>query len=173
MWRREGWIFPSVSHVINYDLPSSLEVYVHRIGRTGRAGREGAAMTIIEPREQRFLRSVEQHTKAKITVSPVPSLGDLLAKRLERTKTAIQETLQAGELEDFRRVVRLWQDRPTRRTSLLPRSSWSTGRMVESARRKRFPMDRYGRRNPIALSASFLRIGGPAGGSWACAARGA
>ena len=64
-----------------------------------------AAMTIIEPREQRFLRSVEQHTKAKITVSPVPSLGDLLAKRLERTKAAIQETLEAGELEDFRRVV--------------------------------------------------------------------
>ena len=99
-----GLDIPSVSHVINYDLPSSLEVYVHRIGRTGRAG-EGAAMTIIEPREQRFLRSVEQHTKAKITVAPVPSLGDLLAKRLERMKTAIQETLEAGELEDFRRVA--------------------------------------------------------------------
>jgi len=100
-----GLDIPSVSHVINYDLPSSLEVYVHRIGRTGRAGREGAAMTIIEPREQRLLRAVEQHTKAKITVAAVPSLGDLLAKRLERTKASIQETLEAGELEDFRRVV--------------------------------------------------------------------
>jgi ATP-dependent RNA helicase DeaD len=62
-------------------------------------------MTIIEPREQRLLRAVEQHTKAKITVAAVPSLGDLLAKRLERTKASIQETLEAGELEDFRRVV--------------------------------------------------------------------
>ena len=100
-----GLDIPSVSHVINYDLPSSLEVYVHRIGRTGRAGREGAAITIVEPREQRLLRSVEQHTKASITIAPVPSLGDLLAKRLERTKNAIQETMAAGDLEDFRRVV--------------------------------------------------------------------
>ena len=100
-----GLDIPSVSHVINYDLPSSLEVYVHRIGRTGRAGREGAAMTIVEPREQRLLRAVEQHTKARITIAPVPSLGDLLAKRLERTKSSIQETLEAGGLEDFRRVV--------------------------------------------------------------------
>jgi ATP-dependent RNA helicase DeaD len=100
-----GLDIPSVSHVINYDLPSSLEVYVHRIGRTGRAGREGAAITIVEPREQRLLRSVEQHTKASITIAPVPSLGDLLAKRLERTKSAIQETMEAGDLDDFRRVV--------------------------------------------------------------------
>ena len=100
-----GLDIPSVSHVINYDLPSSLEVYVHRIGRTGRAGREGAAITIVEPREQRLLRSVEQHTKASITIAQVPSLGDLLAKRLERTKSAIQETLEAGGLEDFRRVA--------------------------------------------------------------------
>jgi len=100
-----GLDIPSVSHVINYDLPSSLEVYVHRIGRTGRAGREGTAITIIEPREQRLLRAVEQHTKARITLAPVPSLGDLLAKRLERTKASIQATLEAGGLEDFRRVV--------------------------------------------------------------------
>ncbi|WHZ24496.1 MAG: DEAD-box ATP-dependent RNA helicase DeaD [Nitrospira sp.] len=100
-----GLDIPSVSHVINYDLPSSLEVYVHRIGRTGRAGREGAAMTIIEPREQRLLRSVEQHTKAKITVASVPSVGDLLAKRLERMKGTIQETLDAGQLDDFRLIA--------------------------------------------------------------------
>ncbi|KXJ98520.1 MAG: ATP-dependent RNA helicase DeaD [Nitrospirae bacterium] len=100
-----GLDIPSVSHVINYDLPSSVEVYVHRIGRTGRAGREGTAITIVEPREQRLLRSVEQHTKARITIAPVPSVGDLLAKRLERTKGSIQEALDAGELDDFRRVV--------------------------------------------------------------------
>jgi ATP-dependent RNA helicase DeaD len=101
-----GLDIPHVSHVINYDLPSSAEVYVHRIGRTGRAGREGAAITILDPREQRLLRSIEQHTKAKVVVAPVPSVADLLAKRLERTRTAIQETIEADDLEPFLGVVK-------------------------------------------------------------------
>jgi ATP-dependent RNA helicase DeaD len=100
-----GLDIPHVSHVINYDLPSSAEVYVHRIGRTGRAGREGAAITILDPREQRLLRSIEQHTKAKVVVAPVPSVADLLAKRLERTRRAIEETIRAGDLDTFRGVV--------------------------------------------------------------------
>jgi ATP-dependent RNA helicase DeaD len=100
-----GLDIPSVSHVINYDLPSSLEVYVHRIGRTGRAGREGAAITILEPREHRLLRSVEHMTKAKIQVVPVPTIADLTRKRLERTGSAVQEALAGGKLEAFRAVV--------------------------------------------------------------------
>jgi ATP-dependent RNA helicase DeaD len=100
-----GLDIPHVSHVINYDLPSSAEVYVHRIGRTGRAGREGEAVTILDPREQRLLRSIEQLTKAKVVIAPVPSVADLLAKRLERTRTAVQETISAGDLDAFRGVV--------------------------------------------------------------------
>ena len=100
-----GLDIPQVSHVINYDLPSSAEVYVHRIGRTGRAGREGAAITILDPREQRLLRSIESMTKAKVGVAPVPSVGDLLAKRLERTRSAVQETMRASDLDQFRGVV--------------------------------------------------------------------
>lgn len=100
-----GLDIPQVSHVINYDLPSSAEVYVHRIGRTGRAGREGAAITILDPREQRLLRSIEQHTKAKVAVAPVPSVADLLAKRLERTRAAIQEAMKKEDLDEFKRVV--------------------------------------------------------------------
>jgi ATP-dependent RNA helicase DeaD len=100
-----GLDIPHVSHVINYDLPSSAEVYVHRIGRTGRAGREGAAITILDPREQRLLRSIEQLTKAKVVVAPVPSVADLLAKRLERTRMAVQETMTAADLDAFRGVV--------------------------------------------------------------------
>jgi ATP-dependent RNA helicase DeaD len=91
--------------VINYDLPSSAEIYVHRIGRTGRAGREGAAITILDPREQRLLRSIEQHTNAKVVVAPVPSVAELLAKRLERSRDAVQEAIRAGDLEQFRGVV--------------------------------------------------------------------
>ena len=105
-----GLDIPQVSHVINYDLPSSAEVYVHRIGRTGRAGREGAAITILDPREQRLLRSIEQHTKAKVTVAPVPSVADLLGKRLERTRAAVQEALQADDIDEFKGVIRAMAD---------------------------------------------------------------
>ena len=105
-----GLDIPHVSHVINYDLPSSAEVYVHRIGRTGRAGREGAAITILDPREQRLLRSIEQHTKAKVVVAPVPSVADLLAKRLERTRSVIQQTMDEEDLESFRGVVKAMAD---------------------------------------------------------------
>lgn len=97
-----GLDIPHVSHVINYDLPSSAEVYVHRIGRTGRAGREGSAITILDPREQRLLRSIEQHTKAKVTVTPVPTVADLRSKRLERTRAAVQEALAEGISIAFR-----------------------------------------------------------------------
>jgi len=100
-----GLDIPSVSHVINFELPSSAEVYVHRIGRTGRAGREGAAITILDPREERLLRSIEQITKAKVTVAPVPSVADLLAKRLERTRAAVQDAMQADDIGEFRGVA--------------------------------------------------------------------
>jgi ATP-dependent RNA helicase DeaD len=105
-----GLDIPQVSHVINYDLPSSAEVYVHRIGRTGRAGREGAAITILDPREQRLLRTIEQHTKAKVTVAPVPSVSDLLAKRLERTRAVVQEAMQTDDIDEFKGVVRAMAD---------------------------------------------------------------
>ncbi len=101
-----GLDIPQVSHVINYDLPSSAEVYVHRIGRTGRAGREGTAITILDPREQRLLRIIEQHTKGKVVVTPVPSVADVIAKRLERTRSAVQEAIEAGDLDGFRGVAK-------------------------------------------------------------------
>ncbi len=100
-----GLDIPSVSHVVNYDVPSSPEVYVHRIGRTGRAGREGAAVTIVEPREQRLLRNIEQLTKSRIELAPVPTVGDLTKKRLEETKVAVEECLTAGDLDRFRAMV--------------------------------------------------------------------
>jgi ATP-dependent RNA helicase DeaD len=100
-----GLDIPHVSHVINFDLPSSAEVYVHRVGRTGRAGREGVAITILDPREQRLLRSIELHTKSKVTVASVPTVADLRTKRLERTKVAVQEAMEGGNLDRFKLVV--------------------------------------------------------------------
>ena len=61
-----------VSHVVNYDIPSNPEAYVHRIGRTGRAGREGVAITLVEPREQRLLRNIERTTADAPRARPDP-----------------------------------------------------------------------------------------------------
>ena len=94
-----------LSHVVNFDVPSSPDAYVHRIGRTGRAGREGVAITLAEAREHRLLRNIESHTKRKISIESVPSVHDLRARRLELTSTALIEALEAGELDAFRRVV--------------------------------------------------------------------
>jgi ATP-dependent RNA helicase DeaD len=100
-----GLDIPQVSHVINYDLPSSAEIYVHRIGRTGRAGREGAAITILDPREQRLLRTIEQHTKARVTVLPIPSVADLRAMQLDRVQAAVEQVLRDGPLDAFKHLV--------------------------------------------------------------------
>src|SRR5665213_2263558 len=88
-----------LSHVVNYDVPSSPDAYVHRIGRTGRAGREGVAITLAEAREHRLLRNIEQHTKRKIAVATVPTVADLKERRIELTRSALEEALQAGGLE--------------------------------------------------------------------------
>ncbi|MDB5040444.1 MAG: deaD [Candidatus Eremiobacteraeota bacterium] len=94
-----------VSHVVNFDVPSSPDAYVHRIGRTGRAGREGVAITLAEAREHRLLRNIEQHTKRKISIESVPTVHDLRARRLELTRAALEEALASGGLEPYRRVV--------------------------------------------------------------------
>src|SRR4051812_19945981 len=94
-----------VSHVVNFDVPSSPDAYVHRIGRTGRAGREGVAITLAEAREHRLLRNIEQLTKRKISIESVPSVHDLRARRLEMVRASIEETLLAGEIEGYRAIV--------------------------------------------------------------------
>jgi len=94
-----------VSHVVNYDVPSAAEAYVHRIGRTGRAGREGVAITLAEPREHRLLRNIEQQTRQKIEIAAVPTVADLRARRLELTRASLRETIIAGDLDHFRVVV--------------------------------------------------------------------
>ncbi len=94
-----------VSHVVNYDVPTSAEAYVHRIGRTGRAGRDGVAITLAEPREHRLLRNIEFLTKQKIQIAAVPTVADLRARRIEMTKASLRETIVAGELDHFRAVV--------------------------------------------------------------------
>ncbi len=94
-----------VSHVVNYDVPSAAEGYVHRIGRTGRAGDEGVAITLAEPREHRLLRNIEQRTKQRIEIQTLPTVADLRARRLELTRASLRETILAGGLDAYRSVV--------------------------------------------------------------------
>ena len=94
-----------VSHVVNFDVPASPDAYVHRVGRTGRAGREGVAITLAEAREHRLLRNIEHVTKRKIAIESVPTVHDLRARRLDQTRASLEEQLAAGGLEPFRVVI--------------------------------------------------------------------
>ncbi|MEA2518369.1 MAG: ATP-dependent helicase DeaD, partial [Chloroflexota bacterium] len=94
-----------VSHVVNYDIPSNPEAYIHRIGRTGRAGREGVAITLVEPREHRLLRNIETATRTRLEVAQIPTVADLRERRLETLRGTIREALLGDGLDRFRAVV--------------------------------------------------------------------
>jgi len=90
-----------ISHVVNYDVPYDSESYVHRIGRTGRAGRKGEAILFIAPRERNMLRIIERATRHKIEEMNLPSIADVNEQRVARFKQRIADTLAAGEGEVF------------------------------------------------------------------------
>lgn len=89
-----GLDIESVSHVINYDVPFDPEAYVHRIGRTGRAGKEGVAITLLTPRERRYLKVIETFTRKPVTLAQVPSVQDVLDQREARFAAHLREELQ-------------------------------------------------------------------------------
>jgi len=106
-----GLDIDQLTHVVNYDVPSSPDSYVHRIGRVGRAGREGVAITLAEPREHRMLKTIERVTKQRIVVEKVPTTADLRARRLELTRAALEESILQDDLEGFRVVVETLADK--------------------------------------------------------------
>jgi len=83
-----------ISHVINFDIPFDTEAYVHRIGRTGRAGRTGHAILFINPRERSMLRTIERTTKQKIEMMQLPTVADINVKRVQAFKDRISATIQ-------------------------------------------------------------------------------
>jgi ATP-dependent RNA helicase DeaD len=95
----------TLTHVVNYDVPSAAESYVHRIGRVGRAGRQGVAITLAEPREQRLLFNIEKLTKQKIAIERVPTVADLRARQIEQTVSAVREALASDDLDDYNDVL--------------------------------------------------------------------
>ncbi|MEV7527375.1 DEAD/DEAH box helicase [Agrococcus sediminis] len=95
-----------ISHVINYDLPIDTESYVHRIGRTGRAGRTGDAISFVTARERRMLSAIEKATRGTVAVMPMPSAGEVNATRLTRFDDAITAALaETDRIDRFREIV--------------------------------------------------------------------
>lgn len=96
-----GLDIESVTHVINVDVPWDAETYIHRIGRTGRAGRTGDAITLVEPRERRALGNVERFTGAKIQIMSVPTAADIVARRQERLIERLRDAVTEGGFSSY------------------------------------------------------------------------
>lgn len=95
-----------ISHVVNFDIPTDSEPYVHRIGRTGRAGRTGDAISFVTPRERGLLARIEKATKQPMTQMQLPSVEEVNVTRLARFDDRITEALgQTGRIEAFRDVI--------------------------------------------------------------------
>lgn len=98
-----------ISHVINYDMPYDTETYVHRVGRTGRAGRNGEAILFVSPRERRLLYAIERATKQKIDKMELPTTEMVNDKRIARFKQQISDTLAEEDLEFFANLVEQYE----------------------------------------------------------------
>jgi ATP-dependent RNA helicase DeaD len=98
-----------ISHVINYDIPHDTESYIHRIGRTGRAGRTGDAILFVAPRERRMLGAIEKATRQKIDRLELPSNEVVNNKRISDFKQSITDTLAAGELDFMQGLLEQYQ----------------------------------------------------------------
>jgi ATP-dependent RNA helicase DeaD len=94
-----------ITHVVNYDIPNDVEAYVHRIGRTGRAGRSGVATLFITPRERRMMREIERFTGTQIKPMKMPSRADVAARRIAVFKETLRKELQNGDLDLYVQVV--------------------------------------------------------------------
>ena len=115
-----------ISHVVNYDIPHDTESYVHRIGRTGRAGRQGDAILFMTPREKYLLRAIEKATRQAVELMHLPSVESVNDKRLAKFAERITETIASEDLTVFRGLVEKYEaDHGRRRRSRSP-PRWPT-----------------------------------------------
>jgi len=100
-----GLDIDDISHVINYQLPDDPEVYVHRIGRTGRAGKTGIAISLFTPREKRRLRDIEAFTKQPLTLGKLPTADDIRARREQKVVDMMKVWLGRGRYQREREMI--------------------------------------------------------------------
>ncbi len=98
-----------ISHVVNYDIPYDTESYIHRIGRTGRAGRLGDAILFVAAREQRMLAAIERATRQRITRLELPSAEAVTQSRVTKFKQRIVEKLESTDLAFMRNILEQFQ----------------------------------------------------------------
>jgi ATP-dependent RNA helicase DeaD len=99
-----------ISHVINYDIPYDAEAYIHRIGRTGRAGRKGDAILFVSPRERRMLRVIEKATRQPIEQLQLPTTDTVNNKRIANFKQRISDTLAGEDLAFLQTLVEQFRE---------------------------------------------------------------
>lgn len=103
-----GLDVPEITHVINYDLPSDTESYVHRIGRTGRAGREGEAILFFRPKERHLLRQYERLTNSSIEYFDVPNAKQLSEHRQQQLLETITASLEQENHQPVEQLLAQW-----------------------------------------------------------------
>ncbi len=94
-----------ISHVLNFDLPFDAEVYTHRIGRTGRAGRSGTAISFVADREQGLLRSIERGTGKRLEKFAMPTREDINRRHTELFKAKVADALSKTDLTEFQELI--------------------------------------------------------------------
>ncbi|RNC28583.1 MAG: DEAD-box ATP-dependent RNA helicase CshA [Candidatus Dichloromethanomonas elyunquensis] len=94
-----------VTHVYNFDIPQDPESYVHRIGRTGRAGKGGLAVTLVTPREIGHLRLIEQVAKRRIIRKPLPTLTDAFVGQQRMTVDKILRTIEDPDIHKYKELA--------------------------------------------------------------------
>ena len=99
-----------ISHVINFDTPFDPETYVHRVGRTGRAGKTGEAILFVTPRERGIIRVIERTTKQKIALMELPSNKIINKKRIAAFKQRITDTLESEEMGFFTELLEKYRE---------------------------------------------------------------
>lgn len=97
-----GLDITGVTHIYNFDIPQDAEGYVHRIGRTGRAGQTGAAITLVTPREIRHLKVIEYNTRGKISRKPVPTTKDAFEGQQRLAMDMLLQAVEKGDIEKYR-----------------------------------------------------------------------
>lgn len=95
----------NISHVINYELPQDIESYIHRIGRTGRANKQGVAYTIITPREKSFLHQIERSTKSTINKKEVPVVSEIEEAKIGMLFSKVEDVMFTGKHKRFKSLV--------------------------------------------------------------------
>jgi ATP-dependent RNA helicase DeaD len=94
-----------LTHVINYDLPDSVESYVHRIGRTGRAGKEGTAISLVHPLDKRKLRDIEHHIRQRLEIGTIPTRAQIEARHLHKLREQLRDALTGERMASFLPIV--------------------------------------------------------------------